>query len=258
MFAKLIALSLLMITTSAFAQRSEQLGRRVYLNDCGGYVTLNESSNGDLSIQLHNVDTYRCYRFEVSDASSGRVIRSYNIQGTSYTLSREMLRSLSTDCRLNFEIGGRSWSNDSFFVYVPWCSRGPGGGYWDPGFGYGRITYEWSNAGNCKKMIDGVFSGQLVDDSYCGGRGGRGGSWDPGFGYGRITYEWSNAGNCKKMIDGVFSGQLVDDSYCGGRYGGGRGGYGRVTYEWSNAGNCKKMVDGRFTGELVAKSYCRR
>lgn len=198
----------------------------------------------------------------MTDASSGRIIRSYYIQGTSYTLSREMLRSLSSDCRLNFNIGGGFWSNDGFSVYIPWCVPSYNGGYhggYDPypynPRPYGRVTYEWSNAGNCKRMIDGVYSGQNVDDSYCGGR------YNGGYGSGRdrITYEWSNAGNCKKMINGQYSGQNVSDSYCGGRYnGGGRSGSrDRITYEWSNAGNCKKMINGQYSGQNVSKSYCR-
>jgi hypothetical protein len=239
MFSKFLAVALLFVSVSAFAQRSEQLGRPVYLHSCGGSVTLNEANNGDLSIQLHNVNTYRCPRLEVRDASSGRMIRSYEIQGTSYTLSRQMLSSLNSDCRLNFSIEGGAWREDGFTVYIPWCSSHGGG--------WGRVTYEWSNNGNCKKMIDGQYSGQNVADYYCAGL--------PGGNHQRITYEWSNAGNCKKMITGQYSGQNVADHYCRGN-GGGHGGQ-RITYEWSNAGNCKKMINGRYSGENVAKHYCR-
>lgn len=211
MIARILGLLIALGASSAFAQRSAQLGYPVYLNDCGGYITLNQSYNGDLSVQLSGVNTARCYNLKVSDASSGRTIKSYRIEGTSYTLSKSMLSALGQDCRVNFDIGGGYWSNDRFSVVVPFCSPTPS--YPTPyptPYPSGRITYEWSNAGNCKKMVDGVYSGQNVSDYYCrnipgGGNGGH---------HGRITYEWSNAGNCKKMIDGVYSGQNVSKFYC--------------------------------------------
>lgn len=213
MLSKLIGLVLLVVSTSAFAQRTIQLDDPVYLNDCRGLVTLNKAFNGDLSIQLRGLDTDRCDTLRVTDASSGRVIREYTIQGTSYTLSQDMLFSLSDDCRLNFSVSGGFWRSDSFTVYIPWCSSRSYPRYPSPSYPRtGYVTYEWSNNGNCKKMIDGVFSGELVSDYYCPGRrprhdNGRGG-------YGRVTYEWSNKHNCKKMVDGVFSGDLVPDYYC--------------------------------------------
>lgn len=209
MFSKMIAVAMLFVSTSAFAY-TIQLDRAVSLNDCGGYVTLNESSNGDLSIQFRGLDTYRCDTLRVTDASSGRLIRQYDIQGSSYTLSREMLYSLSDDCRLNFTVRGSYWTSDSFTVYIPWCSRSSRIPEY-PRTGY--ISYEWSNNGNCKKMVNGEFSGELVADYHCSSlprRDRDNGNRRRGY----VTYEWSNKHNCKKMIDGEFSGEIVADYLC--------------------------------------------
>jgi hypothetical protein len=215
-FRKFIGLSLLLGSISAFAQSNVQLDYPVYLNDCRGSITLNQAADGDLSIQLRNVDTDRCPFLTMNDASSGRLIKTYEIQGTSYTLSKQMLASLSQDCRLNFNVSGSFWSSDNFVVYIPWCvpqgnygrSEYPHSSEYPRSSDYSRVTYEWSNNGNCKKMVNGSYSGENVSESLCSGVRPRG-DYGP-----RISYEWSNKHNCKKMINGAYSGENVSDFYC--------------------------------------------
>ncbi len=179
---------------------SEQLGRPVYLNYCGGKITLNEAGNGDLSIQLEGVNTNRCGQLTVSDNSSRRTIKSYDIQGTSYTLSKKMLESLSDDCQVNFRIHS-SYNSDGFIVYIPWCRPNSGGGSSHNGI----VSYQLSNNDNCKLMINGNYSGKNVGNDYCQGAERKSDI---------ISYEWSQKKNCKLMINGDYANRNVADKYC--------------------------------------------
>ncbi|MBX9766579.1 MAG: hypothetical protein K2X47_04850 [Bdellovibrionales bacterium] len=202
MFTRLLGALALVIASavSAGAVADSVVLDRENLYNCGGTIDLRQAYNGDLSLKINNLDTWACQTLRVYDYSSGRTLNSYNINSrdASYTLSKAQLSSLSSDCALGLEISG-SRRSDRKRVTLPNCRRGPS---YPP---YGRITYEWSNKHNCKKMIDGQFSGELVPDYFCYARP------NP---IPRVTYEWSNAGNCKKMINGVFSGELVSKLYC--------------------------------------------
>ncbi len=180
---------------------SEQLGRPVYLNNCQGKITLNQADNNALSIQLEGVNTSRCSQLTVSDSSSKRVIKSYDIKGTSYTLSKEMLKDLSQDCQVDFRIHSQYGSSaDRFIVYIPWCRPSSQ----SSNSGSGLKSYQLSNNGNCKLMLNGNYSGSNVDSSYCSGARGND----------VVSYEWSNKNNCKRMINGDYSNQNVSDKYC--------------------------------------------
>lgn len=174
---------------------SEQLGRPVYLNYCNGRITLNEAPNGDLSVQI---EKGRCNALVVTDHTSGKVIKEYSIQGSSYTLSKNMLSALGSDCRVNFQVhDGRS--SDRFFVYIPSC-RPAGGGAVN-----GKKSYQLSGKRNCKLMVNGAYSGQNVDDSYCQGANDQSDV---------VSYEYSSKRNCKLMINGDYSNKNVDDHFC--------------------------------------------
>ncbi len=187
---------------------SEQLGRPVTLSQCGGHIELRQADNGDLAIKLENVNTQRCPNFRVSDNTSGREIKSYELERSfntkaSYTLSKKMLSSLGTDCRVDFKISG-SWNADGFFVYLTNC--------YDPGSGKksnSDLSYELSNSRNCKLMKNGQYTEVNVGDEFCSGamKGDR------------IEYEWSNSGNCKRMKNDQYTNENVGDRFCDNRHG---------------------------------------
>lgn len=192
-FSKL-AVAVLMLTSSAAFANSDRLDVKP-LRDCGGSVELREADNGDLAIKLVNLDTSRCDRLVFTDVSSRREIKAYDIRGTSYTLSKSMIESLSDDCRVNFRISGR-YRSDSFDI-VTRCRRAA-----NPS---GERSYQLSNAGNCKLMINGQYSNQNVAAVFCQGAQST---------RDIINYEVSNRGNCKLMINGQYSNRNVDDAFC--------------------------------------------
>jgi len=175
---------------------SQQLGAPVSLRECGGYITLNESANGDLAILLKEFGS-RCDRLVVTDHSSGKEIKRYDpIKGTSYTLSNKMLDSLSGDCRVNFSVSGHT-AKDGFFVYLtrPSCRKV---------LAKSPNSYQLSNNGNCKLLINSVYSQKNVDVIYCQGATGKD----------VVSYEWSNNNNCKLMINGNYANKNVGDRFC--------------------------------------------
>lgn len=201
MFTRLLGAVALVIASaiSASALANSTVLDRESLSNCGGTLDLRQSYNGDLSLKINNLDTWACQTLRIYDFSSGRTLNTYNIPGrdASFTLSKAQISSLSSDCSLGLEISG-SRRSDRKRVTLSGCRPGPS-------YPSGRITYEWSRKQNCKKMVDGVFSGELVPDYFCYARP------NP---VPRVTYEWSNNGNCKKMVNGIFSGELVSKLYC--------------------------------------------
>ncbi len=69
-------------------------------------------------------------------------------------------------------------------------------------------SFQWSNNNNCKLMLNGQFSGRLVNDVYCQGASGKD----------IVSYEWSRAGNCKLMINGQYSNRNVANEFCNARF----------------------------------------
>jgi hypothetical protein len=146
------------------------------LNECGGQVELRESSNGDLSLKFENLYEGVCNKVTFYDYSSKKQIKSYSnieLSGQTYTLSKSQRESLSNDCQLGVSVEGvmghsffERTRQDQFKVVVPSCLRSHG---WHSGKTQGnrRVSYEWSSKHNCKKMINGEYSGKNVADSYC-------------------------------------------------------------------------------------------
>lgn len=192
-------LLVLLVSMNSFAD-SRYLDSR-YMSDCGGTVELRESDNGDLALKFTGLDTWKCDRLRFYDVTSGRTLTTYDINGTSYTLSKSHRSSLSDDCRVGFTVSG-SYRRDDFNVVLNWCSSSRGGG--NNGGRYNVYSYQLSRAGNCKLLVGGTYSGRNVSDVYCTGASGDD----------VISYEVSNAGNCKRMINGRYSGQNVSDFLC--------------------------------------------
>jgi len=166
-----------LILAASFSASADSMyldSERMY--SCGGSIQLREAYNGDLALVLRG---NQCSHLRFYDVTSGRTIKEYYVQGTSFTLSNSMLRSLSSDCRLGLTLSGGG--RERFEVVSGWCRRNlftapvPRYDYdrhnrsdrydrYDRG---PRVTYEWSSKGNCKKMINGQFSGDLVPKSFC-------------------------------------------------------------------------------------------
>ena len=168
-----------MVTASALAD--SQFLDREPLRTCGGSVELRRAANNDLALKFEGrIDRNFCDRLRFVDVSSGRVIKSYNFEGSSYTLSQSMRSSLSSDCSVEFQMlspRGRVVERKQVTLGW-WCASTPSvgrpgqGGHY--GGGYGRITYQWSQNNNCKIMRDGVYTGQNteqhLEEYYCGRR----------------------------------------------------------------------------------------
>ena len=171
---------------------------------CGGAVELRKASNGDLAIKFEDLNTNRCWKLRFYDYSSGRTIQTYDIRGTSYTLSRDQRAHLSSDCKVGFTVSG--YTQENFTITLGWwgCMGGqqPGGG------SSSRYSFQYSNAGNCKLLINGVYSNRNVDTEFCSGAHGKD----------IVSYAYSNKHNCKRMINGQYSGQNVSDYYCNARF----------------------------------------
>jgi hypothetical protein len=194
------AISTAAVADSVFLDREPLYG-------CGGTIDLRQAYNGDLSIKFNNLDLWACQTLKVYDSSSGRTLNSYTLSSpdASYTLSKNQLESLSDDCSLGLRISG-SRRHDKKKVQLRGCRPGPS--YPSPRPPYG-VTYEWSNVGNCKKMINGQYSGENVSSLFCLLSPRPTPRPAP-----RVSYEWSHKGNCKKMIDGVFTGEFASEYYC--------------------------------------------
>lgn len=199
---KMLLISLLsLFAANAFAASYYEDSAR--LDSCGGRVELRQAGNGDLALKFVGVNQRYCTGLRFVDVSNNRTIKSYDFQGTSYTLSKKMEKELSKDCAVKYQItnyNGRVV--ESGRVALTWwsCYISPKPNYGGGGYSSGGYrTYEWSNNGNCKIMINGVYSGNNTPQSQeylCGQRPRRD----------VVTYEWSNKGNCKIMINGVYSG----------------------------------------------------
>jgi hypothetical protein len=157
---KFLVLALLFVGFQAQAESFRLDSER--LHSCGGYVSLNEASNGDLSLQFRN--TY-CENVTIKDASNGRVIAQYSMAkggrampwSASYTLSARMRGELSRDLNLDFTVSGHG-GRDKLTVVIPGHGRHGGGNSGNGGHqdklttGYGR-----TNSGKCAFYILGEF-----------------------------------------------------------------------------------------------------
>lgn len=203
---KFFLISLLsLMALNAFAESA--LLDSANLHGCGGRVELRYAANGDLALKFVDNSYSRfnanyCNGLQFIDASSGRVIKEYDVKGTSYTLSQKMRDSLSSDCRLtaNFNNGYRV--TQGITVTLNWCAPV------QPSYPRNPYSYELSKQGNCKLMINGVYSNVNVTDGSCNIlRGDKSLS---------VRYEYSRAGHCKIMINNVFIQELgfADKYYC--------------------------------------------
>ncbi|MBX9768422.1 MAG: hypothetical protein K2X47_14205 [Bdellovibrionales bacterium] len=175
---------------------------------------MNESSQ-NLHLNFKNLDLNKCNRLRIFDASSGRTINSYDMSRAgndpSYTLSRVQIGALVSDCNLGFTVSGYGSYPETRYVRIGWCAPV----YTYPTYptypSYDYVTYEWSQTGHCKKMVNGQYSGYNVPDyqaeRYCGARPYQSRPSQ------REYYEWSNTHKCKRMVNGQFMGH-VPDYYC--------------------------------------------
>lgn len=163
---KFLVLALMLVGFQAKADSFRLDSER--LRTCGGYVSLNESYDGDLHLNFRG--TY-CENVTVKDASNGRVLAQYNMAKggryapytASYTLSARMRGELSRDLRLNFIVSGNG-GRDNMVVIIPGIVRGGhhgrhGGGHGRHGGHESRLTtgYGRTNSGNCAFYILGEF-----------------------------------------------------------------------------------------------------
>jgi len=173
-----IGLNLLALNTNAASQYLDS----AWLSNCGGKIELRQSPNEDLNLI---VETAICNKMKVYDYSSGRTLNNYEINSNkqSFTLSQSQLKSLSQDCKLGIKVKresyGRTLLQDEIIVELPQlCSWNIIGEILFPGYNPGYnpyqpaprrpvVTYEWSRNHNCKKMINGEYSNENVDDWYC-------------------------------------------------------------------------------------------
>ncbi|OYZ12820.1 MAG: hypothetical protein B7Y39_18740 [Bdellovibrio sp. 28-41-41] len=164
---KMLLLSLLsLIAFNAMADSDYLDSKR--LSQCGGRVQLRQAANGDLALKFSgNVNRDYCSKIRFVDVSSGRVIKGYEFEGTSYTLSNKMEKELGKDCAVEFQLTTRSgYVVESKQVVLKWwaCWASHSQPSY-PTYPSGRKTYEWSNKGNCKIMINGVYSGNNTPKS---------------------------------------------------------------------------------------------
>lgn len=196
---KMLLLSLLsLVAVNAFAD--SQLLDTARLYQCGGHVELNRAGNGDLALKFENVNKNYCTGLRFVDVTSGRVIKSYAFQGTSYTLSQSQRDSLSDDCRVQVQLLNAYGSvTDRVDVTLGWwCSVSK------PVKKSNPYSYDVSGGGNCKLNVNGSYV-RNVDDAFCAPLNGQKKTF--------VSYEYSNTDKCKIMIDGRFVGH-THDSYC--------------------------------------------
>lgn len=204
LFAKLLGAAALLVSFSASADSQINDVERMYR--CGGVVILSEAANGDLALKFEGRGS-QCNQLRFYDVTSGRTLKSYVIQGSSYTLSKTMRDSLSSDCRVGFQVYG-PYTSDTFTVNLlnrwncGWQRPQPQP---QPSTGIG---FQLSNAGNCKLMRYGQYQNRNVEISFC----------QTARGNDIISYEYSNANNCKLMRNGQFSNQLVSQRFCSARF----------------------------------------
>lgn len=202
-FAKLLGVVALFASVQSFAD--SRIGDIDRMYQCGGVVILSSAANGDLALKFEGRGN-QCNHLRFFDVTSGRTLKSYQIQGSSYTLSKSMRDSLSSDCRVGFTVSG-PYARDTFNVVLPWCSSYPQPRPRpQPAHGY---SYQLSNAGNCKLMKYGQYANLNVEDAFCAGARSKNDV---------ISYEFSNAGNCKRMINGSYSNVNVAQRFCTDRH----------------------------------------
>ncbi len=202
---KVAAAAVLLTTVNVFA--GSRFLDRDPLRTCGGHVELSEAANGDLALKFENLNTNNCDTLRFYDVTSGRTLQTYDIRGTSYTLSKSQRSALSSDCRVGFTVSGYR-GNDDFNVTLGWWCEVFGGGQTGGHNGGSNQSFQLSGAGNCKLLINGVYANRNVSDVFCGPARNRSDV---------VSYEFSRNNNCKVMINGSYANQNVSDYFCTSR-----------------------------------------
>jgi hypothetical protein len=198
----LSAIATLALLLSANAYAESQYLDSQSMSQCGGTVELRRADNDDLALKFTGLNTSRCDTLRFYDADTGRTLKTYEIHGNSFTLSRSQRAALSNDCRVGFNVSGRH-AVDHFEVTLGWwCELNHPTDPMPPTM---TQAFQLSNSGNCKLMVNGSYSGRNVSGEYCAGASSRNDI---------VTYEFSHAGNCKRMINGSYSGQNVAEYMC--------------------------------------------
>lgn len=201
---KMLLLSIVtMLSVSALAEN--RYIDSADLHGCGGRVVLGEAPNGDLSLKFENrpysaFNPSYCNGLQFVDVSSGRVIKEYQVKGTSYTLSKSMMSSLSSDCRVAAYFNNGYNVTQRITVSLNWCRPVS-----QPSHTRNPYSFQLSGSDNCKLMINGQYSNRNVSDDFCGPLTSR---------RDVVTYEWSKNDNCKIMINGNYTNQNTADKYC--------------------------------------------
>ena len=154
------------------------------------------------------------------DVSSRRVIKGYEFEGTSYTLSNKMEKELGKDCAVEFQLTTASgYVVESKQVVLKWwacyASSRPQPSLPVPmpvpSKKSSPFSYELSGNGNCKIMLNGRYTKENTrSPSVC----------SPLNGYAKgsnLQYLWSNNDNCKIMINGQYI-RNTADFYCSARH----------------------------------------
>lgn len=184
------------------------------LGDCttsrSGRIEAQRADNGDINILLKDLNTSLCNKITFFDVSSKKAIDSHTVRGSSYTLSKRHLESLTGDCQIGIQLSG---PYDTFETYTYNMSR------WEcqkanPPISKppkkSAFSYQLSNKGNCKILKNGVYTEENISDkSFCDGASSK---------KDVVSYEYSNNNNCKRMINGQYSNKNVADRYCDARH----------------------------------------
>lgn len=187
-----------LLASSVFAE--SQYLDKLNLYKCGGKVELRKVDNGDLALQFEGqINRYQCSDLRFVDASSGKVIKSYDFKGSNYTLSENQRDSLSTDCKVKVELYNNYSVQETFEVTLGWLC------VVNKIFKTNPYSYDVSEKGNCKLNVYGKYS-KLVNDAFCAPIKGDKDAV--------VKYEYSQKGNCKVMVNGQYANKNVDEYYC--------------------------------------------
>ncbi len=201
-----VALCCLAVTASAKSKKTFELGYPVYFDQCGGKAETRVSkATGDLSVDFSGVDTISCDKFTISDSLTGHIIKEYSARNGSFTLAKSVLSSLGNNCSVDMTVSGyrgyevfqlnlgalcapapivrlnssaayqlskegncKVMNFNAFSNKLSYTNKLTTSNFCTGAISrYDVVNYEWSEKGNCKRMVNEIYTHQNVSDSYC-------------------------------------------------------------------------------------------